>query len=213
MSKLIKHIADRLIAAIALLLLSPLMIIIAILIRSKLGSPILFTQPRPGKDSRIFSFYKFRTMTDARDSQGNLLPDGDRLTSFGSWLRKTSLDELPQLLNVLKGDMSLIGPRPLLVSFLDFYNSEQIRRHEILPGITGLAQINGRNNVSWKKKFQMDIFYVDNWSLWLDLQILLATVAIVVKQKDVNQQGHVTCENFDDYMIRTQSQNYSTVKN
>ncbi|MGL5078049.1 MAG: sugar transferase, partial [Waterburya sp.] len=118
MSRLIKHITDRLLAAIALLLLSPLMIIIAILIRSKLGSPILFTQPRPGKDSRIFSFYKFRSMTDARDSQGNLLPDGDRLTSFGSWLRKTSLDELPQLLNVLKGDMSLIGPRPLLVSFL-----------------------------------------------------------------------------------------------
>jgi lipopolysaccharide/colanic/teichoic acid biosynthesis glycosyltransferase len=208
MSRLIKHIADRLIAAIALLLLSPLMIIIAILVWSKLGSPILFTQPRPGKDSRIFTFYKFRTMTDARDSQGNLLTDGDRLTPFGSWLRKISLDELPQLLNVLKGDMSLIGPRPLLVSFLDFYNPEQMRRHEILPGITGFAQINGRNNVSWEKRFQMDIFYVDNWSLWLDLKILLATIAIVVKQKDVNQKGHVTCENFDDYMLRTRPQNY-----
>jgi sugar transferase EpsL len=206
MTKLIKYIADRLVAAIALFLLSPLIIVIAIVVRKNLGSPILFTQPRPGKNSKVFTFYKFRTMTDARDSQGNLLPDRDRLTPFGSWLRKTSLDELPQLLNILKGDMSLIGPRPLLVSFLEFYNPEQMRRHEILPGITGFAQINGRNNVSWEKRFEMDVFYVDNWSLWLDLKILLATVAKVIRQKDVNQKGHVTCEDFDDYMIRTRSQ-------
>jgi lipopolysaccharide/colanic/teichoic acid biosynthesis glycosyltransferase len=206
MSKLIKQIADRFVAAIALFVLSPLILVIAILVRSKLGSPIFFTQSRPGKNSQVFTFYKFRTMTDVRDSQGNLLSDRDRLTPFGSWLRKTSLDELPQLLNVLKGDMSLIGPRPLLVSFLEFYNPEQMRRHEILPGITGLAQINGRNNIAWERKFQMDVFYVDNWSLWLDLQILLGTVAKVIGQKDVNQKGHVTCENFDDYMIRTRSQ-------
>lgn len=204
MSKLIKHIADRLIAAIALLFLSPLLIIVAILVRNKLGSPILFTQPRPGKNLRVFTFYKFRTMTNSQDSQGNLLSDRDRLTPFGSWLRSTSLDELPQLLNVLKGDMSLVGPRPLLVSFLDYYNREQIRRHEVLPGITGLSQISGRNNISWEQKFKMDVFYIDNWSLWLDAKILLATVAKVIGQKDINQEGHVTCENFDDYMIRTQ---------
>lgn len=206
MSKLIKQIADRFVAAIALFVLSPLILVIAILVRSKLGSPILFAQSRSGKNSQVFTFYKFRTMTDVRDSQGNLLSDRDRLTPFGSWLRKTSLDELPQLLNVLKGDMSLIGPRPLLVSFLEFYNPEQMRRHEILPGITGLAQINGRNNIAWERKFQMDVFYVDNWSLWLDLQILLSTVAKVIGQKDVNQKDHVTCENFDAYMIRTRSQ-------
>jgi lipopolysaccharide/colanic/teichoic acid biosynthesis glycosyltransferase len=205
MSKLIKHIADRFTAAIALLFLSPLIFLIAILVRNKLGSPILFTQPRPGKNSKVFTFYKFRTMTNAKDSQGNLLSDRDRLTPFGSWLRTTSLDELPQLLNVLKGDMSLVGPRPLLVSFLDFYDREQMRRHEVLPGITGLSQISGRNNISWEKKLRMDVFYIDNWSLWLDAKILLATVAKVIGQKNINQEGHVTCENFDDYMIRTQS--------
>ena len=206
MNKLIKHFSDRLAVAIAFLLLSPIILLVAVLVRINLGSPILFLQPRPGKNGSIFTFYKFRTMTDDRDSQGNLLTDEERLTPFGCWLRKTSLDELPQLVNVLKGEMSLIGPRPLLVSFLDFYDAEQMRRHEVLPGITGLAQISGRNNIAWEEKFQLDVSYVDNWSLWLDFKILLATVWKVVGQKDVNQTGHITCENFDDYMIRTKSQ-------
>lgn len=208
MNRSIKHLLDRLAAAIALIIFSPLILLVAILVRINLGSPILFCQPRPGKNGKIFKFYKFRTMTDAKDDFGNLLSDSDRLTPFGSWLRKTSLDELPQLLNVIKGDMSLIGPRPLLVSFLKFYNQEQMRRHEVLPGITGLAQINGRNNIPWEERFQLDIEYIDNWSLFLDLKILLATIWKVVGQKDVNQQGNVTCENFDDYMIRTQSQSF-----
>jgi lipopolysaccharide/colanic/teichoic acid biosynthesis glycosyltransferase len=209
MNKSIKHFLDRAAAAIALLLFSPLILLVAILVRTNLGSPILFRQPRPGKKGKIFTFFKFRTMTDAHDRMGNLLPDKKRLTPFGCWLRKTSLDELPQLINVLKGDMSLIGPRPLLVSFLEFYSDEQMRRHQVLPGITGLAQINGRNNIAWEDKFKLDVFYVDNWNLWLDLKILVATVLKVVRQKDINQQGHVTCENFDDYMIRTQSKTYS----
>ena len=206
MNKSIKHFSDRLTAAIAFLLLSPIILLVAVLVRINLGSPILFLQPRPGKNGKIFTFYKFRTMTDARDSQGNLLTDEERLTPFGCWLRKTSLDEIPQLVNVLKGEMSIIGPRPLLVSFLKFYDAEQMRRHEVLPGITGLAQISGRNNIAWEEKFQLDVSYVDNWSLWLDFKILLATVWKVVGQKDVNQTGHITCENFDDYMIRTKSQ-------
>jgi len=206
MSRFIKHFCDRAISAITFILFLPLILLVAILVRTNLGSPILFHQSRPGKNGKIFSFYKFRTMTDAKDSFGNLLADEYRLTPFGCWLRKTSLDELPQLINVLKGDMSLIGPRPLLVSFLDFYNDEQMRRHEVVPGITGLAQINGRNNISWEEKFKLDVSYVDNWSLWLDLKILLATILKVVGQKDINQQGHVTCEDFDDYIIRTQSQ-------
>ena len=206
MSRFIKHFCDRAISAIAFILFLPLILLVAVLVRTNLGSPILFHQSRPGKNGKIFSFYKFRTMTDAKDSFGNLLADEYRLTPFGCWLRKTSLDELPQLINVLKGDMSLIGPRPLLVSFLDFYSDEQMRRHEVMPGITGLAQINGRNNISWEEKFKLDVSYVDNWSLWLDLKILLTTILKVVGQKDINQQGHVTCEDFDDYIIRTRSQ-------
>lgn len=212
MNRLIKHFFDRLAAAIALLAFSPLILLVAILVRTNLGSPILFCQPRPGKNAKIFTFYKFRSMTDVCDPSGKLLSDEERLTSFGCWLRKTSLDELPQLINVLKGDMSLIGPRPLLVNFLKFYNDEQMRRHQVLPGITGLAQINGRNNIAWEDKFKLDVFYVDNWNLWLDLKILLATILKVVRQKDINQQGHVTCENFDEYIIRTQLQTYSKSK-
>ena len=162
MNKSIKHIVDRVAAAIALLLLSPVILILAILIRVNLGSPIFFTQLRTGKNGEIFTFYKFRTMTDAKDEAGNLLPDSDRMTPFGSMIRKTSLDELPQLLNILKGEMSLIGPRPLLPKYLDLYTPEQMRRHEVMPGITGLAQTNGRNNLAWEKRFQLDVFYVDN---------------------------------------------------
>ena len=204
MSGFIKYLADRIVAAIAILLFSPLILVTAVLVRFKLGSPIFFTQPRPGKDGKLFTFYKFRTMTDARDAEGKLLPDSDRLTDFGSWLRKTSLDELPQLLNVLKGDMSFVGPRPLMVHYLELYSSEQNRRHEVLPGITGLAQTNGRNSIDWDTRLKLDVSYVDNWSLWLDLKILLDTVIKVIKKDGINQEGHATCEDFSDYLAKFQ---------
>ena len=194
--RLIKWLIDRLMAAIALFLFSPLMVIIAIAAYWKMGSPVIFAQDRPGKNNRIFKFFKFRTMTDARDQDNQLLPDGDRLTPFGQWLRKTSLDELPQLWNVLKGDMSIVGPRPLLVSYLDLYTPEQARRHEVRPGITGWAQINGRNNITWQEKFDLDIWYVDNWSPWLDLKIILLTVWTVLQREGISQQGHATMEDF-----------------
>ncbi|WP_019503969.1 sugar transferase [Pleurocapsa sp. PCC 7319] len=198
MSKFIKHLADRLVAAIALLIFSPILVFVALLIRVKLSSPIFFTQLRPGKDGNIFTFYKFRTMTDAKNAEGNLLPDGDRLTTLGEWLRKTSLDELPQLWNVLKGDMSIVGPRPLLIQYLDRYTPEQARRHEVLPGITGWAQVNGRRQLDgdWEKKFQLDVWYINNWSLWLDWKILWLTVFAVIGQKDISQEGHTTGEEF-----------------
>lgn len=205
MSRFIKYFVDRLIAAIALLIFSPLILVLAILIRFNLGSPIFFTQQRPGKDGKIFTFYKFRTMTDAKDANGNLLSDGDRMTPFGTLLRKSSLDELPQLLNVLKGDMSLVGPRPLMVHYLQLYNSEQARRHEVLPGITGLAQTSGRNTLDWDKRLKLDVAYVDNWSLWLDFKILLATVWKVIKKDGINQEGHATCEDFGTYLSKLQS--------
>ncbi|MGL5943956.1 MAG: sugar transferase [Waterburya sp.] len=205
MSKFIKYFIDRLIAAIAFLIFSPLILVLAILIRFNLGSPIFFTQQRPGKDGKIFTFYKFRTMTDAKDANGNLLSDGDRMTPFGTLLRKSSLDELPQLLNVLKGDMSLVGPRPLMVHYLQLYNSEQARRHEVLPGITGLAQTSGRNTLDWDKRLKLDVAYVDHWSLWLDLKILLATVWKVIKKDGISQEGHATCEDFGTYLAKLQS--------
>ena len=194
MSRVIKYLADRLAAAIALLIFSPIIVFVALLVRVKLGSPIFFTQLRPGKDGNIFTFYKFRTMTDAKDAEGNFLPDGDRITPLGAWLRKTSLDELPQLLNVLKGDMSFVGPRPLLVRYLELYNDEQARRHDVLPGITGWAQVNGRRNLDgdFLKKFQLDVWYVDNWSLWLDFKIIWLTVLAVIAQKDIDQDGYTT---------------------
>ncbi len=195
-SRLIKSLLDQVVAALTLLVLSPLMLIVAIAIYFRLGRPVLFTQPRPGKNGHIFTFYKFRTMTDERDKEGNLLPDEKRLTSFGQFLRKTSLDELPQLWNVLKGDMSFVGPRPLIVRYLDRYNSEQARRHEVKPGITGLAQIKGRNAISWEEKFKLDIWYVDNWSLWLDLKIIFLTVFKVLQQEGINQKGYATSEEF-----------------
>ncbi len=193
---LIKWGADRLVAAIALFLLSPFLLILAIAIYIRMGSPILFAQPRPGKDGRIFTFYKFRTMTDECDRYGNLLPDKQRLTTLGQLLRETSLDELPQLWNVLKGDMSFVGPRPLLVAYLDRYSPEQARRHEVKPGITGWAQINGRNALSWEEKFKLDVWYVDHRSLWLDLKIILLTINKVLKQEGISQQGHATMEEF-----------------
>ena len=170
---------------------------VAILVRLNLGAPILFRQPRAGLDGEIFEMVKFRTMKDAQDVDGNPLPDEERLTKFGQFLRKSSLDELPELFNVLKGDMSLVGPRPLLVEYLPLYSKEQMRRHEVRPGITGYAQVNGRNNISWAKKFELDVYYVKNYSLGLDLKILVQTVGKVRKQSDISQEGHVTVEKFN----------------
>jgi lipopolysaccharide/colanic/teichoic acid biosynthesis glycosyltransferase len=198
--QLIKLLLDKSIAAIVLLLLFPIILITAIAVYFKLGNPVIFAQPRPGKDSRIFTFYKFRTMTDARDSAGNFLPDSERITPFGEWLRQTSLDELPQLWNVFIGEMSFIGPRPLIVAYLDRYTPEQARRHEVLPGITGLAQINGRNAISWEEKFNLDVWYIDNWTLWLDLKILFLTVGKVLKRDGINQEGYATSEEFKGTM-------------
>lgn len=196
LSRVIKSILDRLVAAIALLIFSPILIFVAIAIYFCMGSPVVFTQSRPGKDSKIFKFYKFRTMTNERDSKGKLLPDEKRLTPLGQFLRKTSIDELPQLWNVLKGDMSFVGPRPLLVRYLDRYTPEQARRHDVKPGITGWVQVNGRNNRSWEEKFKLDVWYVDNWSLWLDLKIIFQTVFKVLQQDGINQEGYATSEEF-----------------
>lgn len=192
----IKSVLDKVVAAIALIALSPLLLGVAIAIYFRMGSPVIFTQSRPGKNSHIFNFYKFRTMTDKRDGIGNLLPDEKRLTPLGEFLRKTSLDELPQLWNVLKDDMSFVGPRPLLVTYLNRYTPEQARRHEVKPGITGLTQINGRNSLGWEKKFQLDVWYVDNWSLWLDFKIIFLTFFKVLKQEGINQEGYTTAEEF-----------------
>jgi lipopolysaccharide/colanic/teichoic acid biosynthesis glycosyltransferase len=195
-SSLVKWVLDRLCAAIALLVFSPVILVVAIAIYVRMGGQIFFCQPRPGKNGRVFNFYKFRTMTSDCDADGNLLPDEQRLIPLGQFLRKTSLDELPQLLNVLKGDMSFVGPRPLLVRYLDRYSPEQARRHDVMPGITGWAQVNGRNSISWDAKFKLDVSYVDNWSLWFDLKILFLTVLKVVKRDGINQEGYATAEEF-----------------
>lgn len=191
-----KRSIDLLLSLIALVALSPLLLVLAIVIRLRLGSPVLFRQVRPGFGGKPFQLVKFRTMTDDEDARGVLLPDSKRLPAFGRMLRATSLDELPELWNVLKGDMSLVGPRPLLMEYLDLYTSEQSRRHEVRPGITGWAQVSGRNALSWEDKFALDVWYVDNQSLWLDLKILLMTIMKVVKRDGVSQSGHVTMEPF-----------------
>ncbi|MCP5173729.1 MAG: sugar transferase [Moraxellaceae bacterium] len=193
---MIKRLVDICAASVALLLLSPVIICVAVLVRFKLGSPILFKQIRPGLHGKPFKMMKFRTMLDAVDAQGNPLPDEVRLTSFGKLLRSTSLDELPGLLSVLKGDMSLVGPRPLLMEYLPLYSVEQARRHEVKPGITGWAQVNGRNAISWEEKFKLDVWYVDNQSLWLDIKILFLTVWKVVNRKDISADGEVTMAPF-----------------
>ena len=197
MQQLIKRVLEFIIALIGVILASPILLIVAILVKTKLGSPILFRQQRVGLNGEIFEMVKFRTMKDATDSEGNPLPDEERLTKFGQLLRKTSLDELPELWNVLKGDMSLVGPRPLLVEYLPLYSEEQMKRHHVRPGITGYAQVNGRNNISWTKKFELDVYYVENFSLWLDVKILFQTVAKVLGQADINQEGNVTMEKFN----------------
>lgn len=191
-----KRLSDLTAAAIAFLLIWPLLLALALLVRVKLGSPVLFTQLRPGLHGRPFRMYKFRSMTDARDSRGNLLPDEQRLTPFGKFLRSSSLDELPELINVLKGEMSLVGPRPLLMEYLPLYSPEQARRHEVRPGITGWAQVNGRNAISWREKFRLDVWYVDNRSFLLDLRILRLTLARVFKRDGISQAGQATMEKF-----------------
>ena len=197
MQQRIKRGLEFIIALIGLILASPILLIIAILVRIKLGSPIFFRQARVGLNGEIFEMVKFRTMKDAYDAEGNLLPDEERLTAFGIFLRKSSLDELPELWNVLKGNMSLVGPRPLLVEYLPLYSEEQMKRHNVRPGITGYAQVNGRNNISWTKKFELDVYYVENFSLWLDIKILFQTVAKVLGQADINQEGNATVERFN----------------
>ncbi|HMM12740.1 MAG TPA: sugar transferase [Bacteroidales bacterium] len=193
---IIKPILDFLFSLLALLILSPLFLVITFLLAiANSGNPF-FIQTRPGKNARLFRLIKFKTMTDHRDAYGNLLPDAERLTTVGKFIRKTSLDEIPQLINVLKGDMSLIGPRPLLVEYLPLYNKEQARRHELRPGITGWAQINGRNAISWEQKFKYDLYYVDNCSLVLDLIILIKTIEKVFASEGISQQGQATAEKF-----------------
>lgn len=192
-----KRTLDIFCSCMALLVFWWLYVIVAILVRVKLGSPVLFTQDRPGKDEKIFKLYKFRTMTDARDENGNLLPDDVRLTKFGKLLRSTSLDELPEVFNILKGDMSIIGPRPLLVKYLPLYNEEQKRRHEVRPGLSGYAQVNGRNSVSWEEKFRMDVEYVDHVTFMGDVKIILGTVLkAFVKREGINSETAATMEEF-----------------
>lgn len=191
-----KHFTDFTAAFLALLVLSPLLLILMVLVQMKLGSPIFFTQVRPGLHGKPFKMIKFRTMTDACDADGNLLPDNIRLTAFGRFLRSTSLDELPELWNVLKGDMSLVGPRPLLMEYLPRYTPEQARRHQARPGITGWAQINGRNAISWEAKFKLDVWYVDNQSFWLDLKILAQTIKKVFVREGISAEGEATMPKF-----------------
>lgn len=191
-----KRFFDYLLMLIFAPILLPLLAVTALVVAVNLGRPVIFRQERAGYGGKPFTLYKFRSMSDASDKYGNLLPDEKRLTRFGKFLRASSLDELPELLNVLKGEMSLIGPRPLLVSYLPRYTAEQARRHDVLPGITGWAQVNGRNNVSWEIKFELDVWYVDHWSVWLDLAILYKTVAKVITREGINQPGNATAEEF-----------------
>lgn len=191
-----KRILDFILSFLAVVILSPVMVIVALLVRVKLGSPVLFKQARPGKDERIFHMYKFRSMTDDRDENGQLLPDEVRLTSFGKLLRSTSLDELPELFNILKGDMSIVGPRPLLVQYLPLYNEEQKHRHDVRPGITGYAQANGRNAITWEERFEMDVYYTRHLSLRMDLGILFRTVKVVLKREGISSETAATMEVF-----------------
>lgn len=191
-----KRVMDLLITILALILLSLPMLVISIIIAWQLGFPVLFKQQRPGYKGKIFTMYKFRTMQELTDSHGNLLPDEKRLTKLGAFLRKISLDELPELFNVLKGEMSIVGPRPLLIAYLTLYDQEQFRRHDVLPGITGWAQINGRNALTWQKKFEFDVWYVDHWSLWLDIKIIAISIIKVLQREGISQPGQATAELF-----------------
>jgi lipopolysaccharide/colanic/teichoic acid biosynthesis glycosyltransferase len=191
-----KRILDLLLTIPGLIVFSPVILVVAMWVYVQHGCPVLFSQVRPGYKGKLFTLRKFRTMTDARDEQGNLLPDDERLTKLGRFLRASSLDELPEVVNVINGEMSLVGPRPLLVQYLERYSPEQARRHDVLPGITGWAQINGRNAITWEDKFRLDVWYVDHWSLKLDLKIMWQTFAKVIKREGISQPGHATAEEF-----------------
>jgi lipopolysaccharide/colanic/teichoic acid biosynthesis glycosyltransferase len=196
-ARAIKPILDRGCAVAALVVFWPLILGLALLVRLKLGSPVLFRQSRPGLSGRVFSLCKFRTMTDSRGANGELLPDEVRLTRFGQWLRSTSLDELPELWNIARGEMSFVGPRPLLVSYLDHYSPEQMRRHDVRPGLTGWAQVNGRNQTTWDDRLRLDVWYVDHVSFRLDVAVMLRTIAAVLGRKGVSAEGHATMPRFD----------------
>lgn len=202
-AKYFKRMLDFILSLIALIILSPILLIVAILVRIKLGSPIIFKQQRPGKNEKIFTLYKFRTMTDKKDENGNLLPDSERLTKFGKLLRSTSLDELPELINILKGDMAIVGPRPQLIKDMVFMTEEQRKRHLVRQGLTGLAQVNGRNNITWEEKLDYDLKYIDNITFINDLKIVLKTVRKVFKREDIDTDGMETAEDLGDYLLRT----------
>ena len=201
--KYIKRMLDFILSLIALICLSPVLLIVSILVRTKLGSSIIFKQQRPGKNEKIFTLYKFRTMTDEKDENGKLLPDSQRLTKFGKFLRSTSLDELPELINIIKGDMAIVGPRPQLIRDMLFMNNEQRKRHAVRQGLTGLAQVNGRNNISWEEKLNYDLEYIKKITFFTDMKIILKTVLKVFKKDDINTEGMDTAEDLCDYLLRT----------
>ena len=203
-----KRLLDIVVSGVGLFILSPVLLVVAILVWVKLGYPIFFTQTRPGLGGKPFKMIKFRSMTNARDLDGNLLPNAERMTSFGSFLRSTSLDELPELINVLKGEMSLVGPRPLLMDYLPFFSEEQSRRHEVKPGITGWAQVNGRNAISWEEKLRLDIWYVDHQSFFLDMKILWLTIYKVFKREGISHEGNVAMPRFDEYVKNLKSDQF-----
>lgn len=207
--RFIKRPLDFILSFLAVIVLSPVLLVVAVLVRCKLGSPILFRQQRPGRGEKIFTLYKFRTMTDRRDQKGNLLPDADRLTRFGRLLRSTSLDELPELFNILKGDMSVVGPRPLLVQYLPLYDTHQRRRHEVRPGLTGLAQISGRNAIGWEDKFDWDVRYVNGVTFGKDCKIVLKTVLLVFERKGICSQKCATMEPFTGTKAKKEQANVS----
>lgn len=197
-AKYVKRILDFTLSLLALIVLSPIMLILYILVRIKLGNPVIFKQMRPGKDEKIFKLYKFRTMTDEKDEQGNLLPDEQRLTKFGKFLRSTSLDELPELINIIKGDMAIVGPRPLLVEYLEYYTEEEKHRHDVRPGLTGLAQVSGRNSLTWEEKFKQDIEYINYLTFKNDVKIIFMTIGKVFKREGISQDGEATMENLKE---------------
>lgn len=197
-----KRVFDLFVTTVGLIVISPIFFLISIFVLFKLGKPVFFTQVRPGKDGQPFRMIKFRTMTNQKDEDGNLLPNEERMTKFGGFLRSTSLDELPELLNVLKGDMSLVGPRPLLMAYIPHFTDEQMKRHNVKPGITGWSQVNGRNAIGWNKKLELDLWYVENQSFILDLKILGMTLVKVLKRDDINHQENVSMPRFDDFMIQ-----------
>lgn len=194
---MVKRFLDVILSLVVIVIGFPVILAITLLVYVNMGAPVLFVQERVGRRGKVFKMYKYRTMTDARDIDGKLLPDAERLNMFGKWLRSTSLDELPELINVIKGEMSLVGPRPLLVDYLPLYSDRQMKRHDVLPGITGWAQVNGRNGISWESKFELDVWYVENRTLWLDIKIIFLTFIKVFRREGINQTGLATVERFN----------------